>query len=130
MQHRPTDRELLAAVGDFLKLEILPQVTEHRLKFRTLVAVNLLAIVGRELASEEQAMTDEWARLDRLLGSREELPQAAPTRRQALLQRNRRLCELIRREMAPIDTADLVQETLRDQLRIANPRYLDNFEPV
>lgn len=45
---RPTAAELATAVREFLEAEILPIVDDHRLRFRTLVAMNALSIVERE----------------------------------------------------------------------------------
>ncbi len=47
-QDRPTAAELAVAVHEFLEHEILPVVDDHRLRFRTLVAMNALTIVARE----------------------------------------------------------------------------------
>jgi len=49
MSERPTAQELTEAVAEFLGGEILPILTDHRLRFRTLVAMNALSIVHREL---------------------------------------------------------------------------------
>ena len=49
MSERPTARELVEAVGEFLGGEILPTVADQRLRFRLLVALNALSIVEREL---------------------------------------------------------------------------------
>jgi hypothetical protein len=45
---RPRAGELAAAVHHFLEHEVLPAVDDHRLRFRTLVAMNALTIVERE----------------------------------------------------------------------------------
>ena len=45
---RPTAAELATAVREFLEAEILPTIGDHRLRFRTLVAMNALSIVERE----------------------------------------------------------------------------------
>ena len=45
---RPTAAELATAVREFLETEILPALDDHRLRFRTLVAMNALSIVARE----------------------------------------------------------------------------------
>jgi hypothetical protein len=45
---RPSAGELAAAVREFLESEILPGLEDHRLRFRTLVAMNALGIVERE----------------------------------------------------------------------------------
>ena len=46
--NRPTAGELATAVREFLETEILPTLDDHRLRFRTLVAMNALSIVERE----------------------------------------------------------------------------------
>lgn len=46
---RPTAQELAEAITEFLAGELLPTLTDHRLRFRTLVALNALSIVYREL---------------------------------------------------------------------------------
>jgi aminoglycoside phosphotransferase (APT) family kinase protein len=45
---RPSAGELAVAVHEFLEDEILPTLDDHRLRFRTLVAMNALTIVERE----------------------------------------------------------------------------------
>ena len=45
---RPTAAELATAVREFLETEILPTLHDHRLRFRTLVAMNALSIVERD----------------------------------------------------------------------------------
>ena len=49
MSERPTAQELTEAILEFLGGEILPTLTDHRLRFRMLVAMNALSIVYREL---------------------------------------------------------------------------------
>ena len=51
MSERPTAQELTEAIQEFLGGEILPLLTDHRLRFRMLVAMNALGIVYRELAA-------------------------------------------------------------------------------
>ena len=50
MSERPTPEELAEAIAEFLSAEILPTLGDHRLRFRTLVALNALGIVQRRLA--------------------------------------------------------------------------------
>jgi hypothetical protein len=52
---RPSAPELVEAVAEFLASEVLPLMTDHRMKFRTLVALNALGIAHRELTSEPGA---------------------------------------------------------------------------
>jgi hypothetical protein len=47
---RPTPEELAQAIEEFLAGEILPTLDDPRLRFRTLVALNALGILERELA--------------------------------------------------------------------------------
>jgi multidrug resistance efflux pump len=49
MSKRPTAQELAEAIEEFLAGEILPTLDDPRLRFRTLVALNALGIVRREL---------------------------------------------------------------------------------
>ena len=49
MSERPTAQELTEAIAEFLGGEILPTLDDQRLRFRTLVAMNALSIVYREL---------------------------------------------------------------------------------
>jgi Domain of unknown function (DUF6285) len=65
---RPTAQELAEAIQEFLGSEILPTLTDHRLRFRMLVAMNALGIVYRELAAlpvEDDAEQRELARMIR-----------------------------------------------------------------
>src|SRR5438477_478855 len=78
MQDRPTSTELLAAVREFLQREIVPTLGDHRQKFRALIAANVLGVVERELAGEEERLRAEWARLGALLGGDADAPGAAP----------------------------------------------------
>ena len=50
---RPAAAELATAVREFLETEILPILDDHRLRFRTLVAMNALSIVEREAPGPE-----------------------------------------------------------------------------
>jgi hypothetical protein len=50
VSERPTPEELAEAIEEFLAGEILPTLADPRLRFRTLVALNALGIVQRELA--------------------------------------------------------------------------------
>lgn len=62
---RPTAQELTEAIQEFLGSEVLPIATDHRLRFRLLVAMNALGIVYRELAglpAEDDADRRELAR--------------------------------------------------------------------
>ena len=58
---RPTAAELATAVREFLETEILPTLDDHRLRFRTLVAMNALSIVEREAPGPGRARLGDGA---------------------------------------------------------------------
>ena len=102
MPDRPNALELIEAVTEFLSSEVLPAATDHRLKFRTLVALNALGIAYRELQSGDEVM----------LGQEE-------------------LAELARRIRAGDVDEDLharLKEHVAAKLRISNPAYLERYE--
>jgi hypothetical protein len=99
---RPDAAELLEAVFEFLAEEVLPQADDHRLKFRTLVAMNALGIARRELeASNTVSLADE--RLAELAAS-------------------------IRADGADPALLDELRAHVAAKLRISNPAYLEKYE--
>lgn len=94
---RPTGAELATAVHEFLEQEILPLLDDQRLRFRTLVAMNALTIVARELPG-------------------------APAR-----DGDRETARRIRAgDIRPGDVAALKAEVAA-RLRVASPSYLDRY---
>lgn len=101
MVDRPDAGELLEAVLEFLATEVLPNATDQRQKFRTLVAMNALGIARRELESSEETL------------SADEL---------------RALATRIRAGDVPEDALPLLKEHVAAKLRVANPDYLRLYE--
>ena len=102
MADRPNAFELIEAVTEFLSSEVLPAATDHRLKFRTLVALNALGIAYRELQSGDEVV----------LGQEE-------------------LAELARRIRAGDVDEDLhgrLKEHVAAKLRSSNPAYLERYD--
>jgi hypothetical protein len=100
MTDRPTAPELVEAAREFLESEILPTLDDQRLRFRTLVAMNALAIAGRELASTEPELSEaELAELARQIRANE----------------------------PPEDALVVLKEHVAAKLRVASPRYLDRY---
>ena len=100
MSERPTAQELTEAIVEFLGGEILPTLDDHRLRFRTLVAMNALGIVHRELAAlppEDDAVRSELARR-------------------------------IRADDVDQGMLAQVKADVEARLRIASPRYLERYE--
>ena len=130
MQDRPTAPELLDAVREFIATELLPTVTDHRLRFRTLVAANLLDMLGRELKLEPAQLSAECASLGALLGDSQPPPPDAVALTAAIAAGQAALCGLIREGREPAGTHGFLLQAVRAKLDIANPRYLSGFEPV
>jgi hypothetical protein len=108
----PSAAELVEAVREFLGGDVLGAV-EGRVQFHTRVAMNVLAMVERELALGPQqaaAHADGLARLG--LSSESEL---AALIRQASAGDDGQLDEIAR----------FVRQTVRAKLEVANPKYLD-----
>ena len=101
-QDRPSPAELCEAVREFLEREILPTLGDHRLKFRTLVAINGLGIAERELRSD-----------------------VAPGLGRSELAT---LAERIRRGDVPEGTLAVLKAHVRAKLEVSNPRYLAKYD--
>ena len=101
MPDRPNALELLEAVTEFLTTEVLPSATDHRLKFRTLVALNALGIAYRELTSHTVSLASE---------------ELADLARQ------------IRAGEPPADALAVLKEHVAAKLRVSNPGYLEKYE--
>ena len=130
MQDRPTAPELLDAVREFIATELLPTVGDARLRFRTLVAANLLDMLRRELALEPALLRAERQRLAGVLGDACSVPANDADPAAVVAAQQATLCALIRENKAPTGTFAAATDAVRAKLEIANPRYLDGFEPV
>lgn len=95
---RPDARELLEAVTEFVAGEVLPTIEDHRLRFRTLVALNALGIAYRELTGDPVP----------------ELDTAGLARR-------------IRAGDVREDDLAMLKEHVAAKLRISNPGYLERY---
>jgi Domain of unknown function (DUF6285) len=129
MNDRPTAAELIDAVRHYLEAELLPTLTDARQRFQALVAANVLAVAGRELAGEEEQLRQEWDLLTALLGAGGPRPEGLTALRQAVRLANARLCERIRAgDFGAPARFRAVSATVRElvvrKLEVANPRYL------
>jgi hypothetical protein len=130
MNDRPTAAELIDAVRHFLEAELLPGLTDARLRFQTLVAANVLAVAGRELASEQTYLRQEWELLSvAACGVAGAPPPGLTDLRWAVHQANERLCARIRAGECDDPprfraVAALVRRLVVHKLEAANPRYL------
>ena len=105
----PSAAELVEAVREFLERDVLPAV-EGRVQFHTRVAMNVLAMVQRELDIGAAQAHAHAAGLDALGVSSEEALAARIRSGEA----DDRLDEIGR----------FVRDTVRAKLEVANPNYL------
>jgi hypothetical protein len=105
----PSAGELVEAVREWLERDVLTS-TSGRVQFHTRVAVNVLAMVERELLVGHAQAAAHEARLAQL-GCADEAELADRIRNGEL---DDRLPEV----------RDLVWATVRDKLEVANPKYL------
>jgi hypothetical protein len=104
----PTAAQLVEAVREFLDHDVMA-ATEGRVQFHARVAVNVLAMVQREL-DQGPAQADRHREGLATLGLADEEALAQAIRTGAL---DDRLAEVAR----------FVRATVEDKLRVANPRY-------
>ncbi len=121
MKDRPVAQELIEAVRYFLEQELLPGLTDPRLKYQTLIAANVLAIAERELAADPSIELRQQEALAQLLQQSGKLDEL-----------NQQLCQMIRH--GAFDDPEsfrrvlaILREQVIHKLEIANPRYLKSF---
>ena len=109
---RPTAEELVEAVREFLERDVMT-ATSGRVQFHTRVAMNVLAMVQRELAAGATADADHAAGL-RALGYGTDAELAAAIRSGGIAADDPELLAFLRK-------------TVRAKLEVANPKYLDEL---
>lgn len=106
----PTAAQLVEAVREWLERDVMA-ATDGRLRFHARVAANMLAMVERELDVGGELAARHAARLA-TLGCADD----------AELARRIRSGDL---EHRAEEVRDLVWDSVRDKLRVANPAHLD-----
>ena len=99
---RPTAPELIEAVSEFLTDEVLPGASDHRQKFRMLVALNALSIARRELDSAGNDLVFDGEQLTELAAR-------------------------IRAGDVPDDAFARLKAHVEAKLRVSNPGYLERY---
>jgi hypothetical protein len=125
VQDRPTAGELLQAAREFCERDLVPNLT-GRLRFHARVLQNVLGILEREWAGEEQAVRAEWDRLRELLNEEDEPAASFKNLAERVREANRALSAKIRSgEMDDRwdEVLDAVEATVSEKLKIANPGY-------
>jgi len=125
MQDRPHASEILQVVGDFLEHELMPEL-DGPLRYRTLVAVNLMRILHREQQQGTSFLLRERDRLCRLmdLGAEDLLPGALAEQVEDLNQQL--ISELSEADVDPLFEVrawEALMEITRDKLAIVRPGY-------
>jgi hypothetical protein len=128
MHDRPTVDELLRAVEILLDEQLIPALDGSR-QYNARVAANVIRTVRRELQLDESQLDAEWQGLDILLGPQQRPPNLTATK-QALVERNRELCDRIREGDADAGRfRDLAFAHVRDvvhaKLEVSNPKWLE-----
>ena len=125
----PDAATLLEAVRELLTNEIQPTIADRGLRFKLLIAANLLHIVERELQMSEGLLAAEIDELGALLGA----PPAPTTGMVDQVARARQLNELLCARIRAGDAdagpwaaavAAHVKRALVAQLQVTNPRFL------
>jgi hypothetical protein len=134
MTDRPTAAELVEAVRHLLEAEVIPALTDVRLRFQALVAANVLSIVGRELGAADVDVRLTWDKLAAVLGKANQPPTHPRDWRAAVAQLNEELCQRIRAgdydEPARFrELSNQLRPLIVGKLEIANPRFLAGYEP-
>jgi hypothetical protein len=126
MQPRPSTPELAAAVREFLEAEIVPTMTDARLKFRTLVAMNALGMIERS-PLEEQHLRTEISSLAALLGEPIGILETREALETEALRLNTLLSSRIRSGNAPDGTLEVLHRLAVDKLQVSSPGYLKKY---
>ena len=128
MQDRPSADELVEAVREFLEAEILPDLDDPRVRFRTRVAMNALNILERELEQEEALLREELRRLATLLEEDPATPNSLEKLRARVIELNWDLAQSIRQGEVPEGALEHLKQTVADKLKVASPHYLERYE--
>ncbi len=127
MQPRPNNPELALAVREFLETEILPTITDARLKFRTLVAMNALSMLERSNLEEGFLQVEAVALAD-LLELKPEMPTSRVALDSEVLRLNILLSSQIRSGIVPNGSVNVLRQIAMDKLRVASPNYLKRYD--
>jgi hypothetical protein len=118
---RPTALELIEAVSEHLERDVVPSLSDPRVRFQTLVSVHALSIVARELARGSVDLKAAVERLSRLgLGTEGPDLEGRFREGEEALARRIRGGELGESGQAVLNH---VRETLLARLRVASPDF-------
>jgi hypothetical protein len=113
-EDRPTIKELIEAVREFLETKVSPSLDNHMV-FHTRVAINVLKIAERELELGPGLENQEHIRLGKLLNQKGTLKEL-----------NNELCIRLKQGTMDYNNPDLVEhlrKTAVGRLAVDNPKY-------
>ena len=125
MNDRPTAVELLGAVRRFLQEEVVPELEGPR-RYHARVAANVVAIVAREIETEESQLVAEWERLGSVLADAAPPPASREALRRGVSLRSEELVRRIRAGDADAgpwrrEVLAHLRATVADKLDVAKP---------
>ena len=125
MNDRPTSVDLLRTVERFLEEQVVGQL-QGPARFHARVAANVVAIVAREIETEDAYSVAEWERLGSLLEDTAQAPAARDARHAGLQARNEALVERIRAgdaDAGPFAQAVLahLRATVDEKMEVSKP---------
>lgn len=127
MQYKPSNEDLLEAIAEFLRKDILNLVKDNdELSYKTLISWNMLNVVIRDLEREEEKIILEIERLSELLNLPVEIPLTLKEKKQYVIKLNQKLCEFIKNNKIHKNHPiwEHTKKTLIDNLSISNPRFI------
>ena len=127
MQDRPTTREMVEAARELFEREVLPTIADPRLRFRTLVALNALGIVEREMFAGDVFVDEELTGLRRLLGETGPLPESRAAKESETWALRGELAARIREGRAPEGTGAFQKTSVGQKLAISSPRFTSRY---
>lgn len=127
MQYKPEAQELLEAIAEFLKKDILNFTKENMdLSYKTLVSWNMLTILIRELEKEEEFLIKEIEELSEILSIPCEIPNTIKQKKEKL----KSLLQLLTKKIQEENISDLnhlygqfTKKMLIRNHSIVNPRF-------
>lgn len=127
MQYKPTNQDLLEAIAEFLRKDILSYVKENEdLAYKTLVSWNMLNVVARDIEKEEEILIKEIEEISEILDISCEIPATLKQKKEKLKELLGILCDKIQKEEIYDKNHHYWQFTKRFLIRnlsISNPRF-------
>lgn len=129
MTQMPDAAALLEAVRELLTNEIQPTIEDRGLRFKLLIAANVLGIVERELRAGEPPLDAAIERLQTLMDLQPDHARTLAEKHVLMRQLEKELCVRIRAGDADeggwaAQVQAHITRTLIDELRYTNPRFL------